>query len=311
MRPETLVRSIHFEDFSGREFERLCFAYVLRLYKWRTIAWYGQLGGDSGRDIWGVLPSGETVCFQCANHLQLRFNKARADIQKLISGSNGVPNRFILIAGHGVSAAMRDRVTEHAIFKGIASSEVWSGEELEERLRRDAPVLLKRFVEGEPFPESPDALRTFGAAGDKIEDGEILSLMAECFDRPAFTTPFRDESNIPDFKKAITDTIEALNTGIRRLRDGTEIGRIPSRHQLSKKRNKEALAKIVQKLDELRATFDRLVREHAVRPCGCGKDDCPVFTIKPNAAREMDRLRRDILSGFARVCPSFHPRLPP
>ena len=45
--------------------------------------------------------------------------------------------------------------------------------------------------------------------------------MAECFDRPAFDTPFRDESNVPDFKKAITDTIEALNTGIHRLRDGT------------------------------------------------------------------------------------------
>lgn len=128
---------------------------------------------------------------------------------------------------------MRDRVKKQAISKGIASSEVWSGEELEERLRRDAPMLLKRFVEGESFPESPDGLRAFGAAGDKIEDGEILSQMAECFDR-----------------------------------------------------------------------------EREVMPCGCGKDDCPVIMIKQDAAREMDRLRGDILSGFARVCPSFHPRLP-
>lgn len=51
MRPETLVRSIHFEDFSGRDFERLCFAYVQCDGAWRTIEWYGQLGGDSGRDI--------------------------------------------------------------------------------------------------------------------------------------------------------------------------------------------------------------------------------------------------------------------
>jgi hypothetical protein len=164
VKPEALVRSIHFEDFSGRDFERLGFAYVLRRSEWKTIDWYGQLGGDGGRDIWGVRPDGEAVCYQCANHQQLEFEKARADIQKLTSGPNGMPDCFVLISGHRISATMRDRVMKHAMSKGIKSAEIWSGEEFEERLRRDAPVLLKRFVEGEPFPEPPDALRAFGTA---------------------------------------------------------------------------------------------------------------------------------------------------
>ncbi len=35
--PEVAVRPIHFEDFSGPEFERLCLAYLLRVSDWTTI----------------------------------------------------------------------------------------------------------------------------------------------------------------------------------------------------------------------------------------------------------------------------------
>lgn len=50
---EITVQPIHFEDWSGQEFERLAFAYILRVEEWDTIDWYGQLGSDRGRDIWG------------------------------------------------------------------------------------------------------------------------------------------------------------------------------------------------------------------------------------------------------------------
>jgi hypothetical protein len=33
------------------------------------------------------------------------------------------------------------------------------------------------------------------------------------FDRPAFYTPIHHESNLEDFKQAITDTIKAIGTG--------------------------------------------------------------------------------------------------
>jgi hypothetical protein len=35
--PEVVVLPIHFEDRSGTEFERLCFAYLLRAFEWNSI----------------------------------------------------------------------------------------------------------------------------------------------------------------------------------------------------------------------------------------------------------------------------------
>jgi len=97
--PEATVLPVHFEDRSGIEFERLCFAYLLRAFEWKAIDWYGQLGGDAGRDIWAVRKSGETECFQCANHARLKFKKAEEDLAKVVTGPNGAPTKFTLITG--------------------------------------------------------------------------------------------------------------------------------------------------------------------------------------------------------------------
>ena len=52
------VRPIHFEDFSGSEFERLVFAYHL-CDGWTDLAWFGQTRSDQGRDIVGTRPFDE------------------------------------------------------------------------------------------------------------------------------------------------------------------------------------------------------------------------------------------------------------
>jgi hypothetical protein len=305
--PEATVLPIHFEDRSGSEFERLCFAYLLRAFEWKTIDWYGQLGGDSGRDIWAVRKTGEAECFQCANHRALKFKKAEEDLAKLVAGPNGLPTRFTLITGGKVTAEMKQKVAAHALAVGIREAEVWSGPEFEERLRRDEPLLLRRFVEGVPFPETVDALRVMSLHGE-VGDDEILALMAECFDRPAFTTEFRSESSIPDFKKAITDTIEALNTGVRRLRDGTEIGRIPRRAQLNDPAKRAVVEEVVGLLVELRARYDEFVASGDIRKC-CGNPECGMWNFHPRAANVMDDLRERILHEFGRVAPGRGPRL--
>jgi hypothetical protein len=46
--PAKLVHPIHFEDYGGKEFERLVFAYHVRAYRWRSLEWYGQIGSDMG-----------------------------------------------------------------------------------------------------------------------------------------------------------------------------------------------------------------------------------------------------------------------
>ncbi len=134
--------------------------------------------------------------------------------------------------------------------------------------------------------------------------------MAKCFDRPAFTTEFRSESNLPDFKKAITDTIEALNTGVRRLRDGTEIGRIPRKAQLKDPVKRAAVEHVVELLVGLRSQYDEFVASGDIRKC-CGNPDCGMWDFRPRAAFVMDDLRERILHEFARVAPGRVPRLRP
>lgn len=152
-RPETIVGPIHFEDRGGTEFERLVFAFVSRLKHWEEIEWLGQTGDDEGRDIWGVF-NGETYCYQCANYRKVVFQKAQRDIMRLVD-ENHIPNYLIVVTGGRVSADMRTKIKQFAVSQNIHNVQVWSGTELEEKIRRDNPDLIRRFVNGETFPELP------------------------------------------------------------------------------------------------------------------------------------------------------------
>jgi hypothetical protein len=216
--PAKYVQPVHFEDFDGIQFERLVFAYHARADKWLAIEWCGQTGSDLGRDIWGIRDAGEggqeTVCIQCVNRGSLTFAKAESDLSKVLKAINGTPQRFRFVARSAVSANMRDKIKAHVLSKGVRHCDIWSGPEFEEFLRRDAEALLKRFIDGESFPDAAPDLLIFAQADSALSDDEALAMIAKLFDRPAFYTPIHQESNLGDFKQAITDTIQALGTGM-------------------------------------------------------------------------------------------------
>jgi hypothetical protein len=163
--PAKYVQPVHFEDFDGAQFERLVFAYHARTEKWKSLEWYGQTGSDLGRDIWGVRDEndgGETVCVQCVNRGRFTFEKAETDLAKVLNAGNGTPQRFRYVTRSAVSAKMRARIRTHALSNGVRKCDIWSGAEFEEFLRRDAEALLKRFVEGEMFPDCSATIRTPG-----------------------------------------------------------------------------------------------------------------------------------------------------
>jgi len=307
--PAKYVQPIHFEDFDGLEFERLVFAYHARAENWRSLEWYGQSGSDLGRDIWGIRDDGtkvgESVCVQCVNRGNFKFDKVRADISKILTAVNGVPKRFRVVTRAAVSATMREKIQKHALASGVSHADIWSGGEFEEFLRRDAESLLKRFTEGEAFPDAAPDLITFSQADSPLSDDDALALMAKLFDRPAFYTPIHAESSLPDFKQAITDTIQALGTGIWKARDSQVIARIPSRHRLKNDGLRKKLQAVERALATLRAKFDELIRTGIVRHCECNKPDCPVFFMPSDAAYELDRLRRDALKLFREADPGF------
>jgi hypothetical protein len=309
-KPTISVRRVHFEDFDGHEFERLALAYLIRKVKYKTIEWYGETGSDLGRDIWIVEVDGSTMCVQCANRKQLAFAKVQHDLERIESGEHGIPKTFIVIAGASVSSQLRKRIKKAATDRGILSSEVWSGSEFEERLRAEAEPLLKRFAGGEAFPDSPEEMKVFVAsATGKMSDEDILKTIAVIFDRPAFSTPFFHESNLPNFKQAITDTIEALNTGVRHTKEGREIPRIPTRHEVENETTKEQLRLIQLKLIQLRAAYDSLLRTGELRLCSCGDQNCSAVMMSDSAIRELDTLRNELLGDFRRLYPKFSVRV--
>lgn len=285
------VLPIHFEDRSGREFERLAFAFLNSQKQWKTLEWLGESGDDGGRDIWGIMDK-ETYCYQCANYRSLPLAKVTADIDKL-QREKHIPQNFIVICGGKIGNKTRNAIKEYAQHAGILCTEIWSGAEFEEKLRTLAPELIERFVHGVDFPKK------------NVTDRDILIAFSGCFDRPAFTTTFRNEVNIPDFKKAITDTIEVLNTGIHRLRDGTIIETFPSRHQIKDADIRQNMAVIYDKVVQLRNTFNALKKEQEIKPCGCDQEDCPVYILTDKACKAMDGLRNQILGDFSGLMPDF------
>jgi hypothetical protein len=289
------VQPVHFEDFSGHQFERLVFAYHLRSERWRSLEWYGQSGSDQGRDIWGERQAGGSLCIQCVNRQALVATKVTQDLDNIVRARGGIPDSFLVVCASAVSAKLRDKVKEHARKCGIVECDIWSGQEFEERLRQHAESLLRRFVEGVTFPDDPIELRQFVDA-KAVDDHVVIERFVEVFDRPAFHTPFDQESSLPAFHQAIGDTIQALNTGIWQTREGKEIERLPSRHQLLSRKLRDELALVVRDLTELRARFEKLIREGEIRPCGCNAPDCAVFFFSPDAAQQMDALRREVIA---------------
>ena len=162
--------------------------------------------------------------------------KAKIDMSKAIKATGSVPDSFKFVSRGAVSDAGRTRIEQAAASLRIRHVTIWSGVEFEENLRLRAKYLLHRFVQGVEFPDVEADIQKFTDDFPELSDTDAPQLIAAVFDRPAFRTPFQQESSLPAFQQAIEDTIGALNTGLWRTREGVEIRRIPSIHHLKNQR---------------------------------------------------------------------------
>lgn len=300
--PITFTKTVHpidFSNLSGHEFERLVFAVLLRMHAWHSLDWFGQTGGDGGRDIVGTRDNSYghkvTVVVACANWKAFTSTKGNSDIDKFVRSLPTPPHEVVLVAGNSVSSATKEKCRDHAASIGIRDAQIWSGPEFEEHLRFHAASVLKRFYDGENLPDEPAELRDFVQQLDPSTEREAGELVARLFKRPAFSTPIQCESSLPAFRQAIADTIGALNTGVWRDREGAIISRIPSRYAFPSRQVRDALGKCVDALNALRITFDDGIRTNSIRPCGCGKADCPIFMIDHECGKQIESDRSEVL----------------
>lgn len=309
-KPSKYVQPIHFEDFDGAQFERLVFAYHARTDRWRSLEWFGQQGKDKGRDIVGIREvdgrkDGECVCVLCANWRKLTRAKVKTDITKALSSLQQKPDKIRVVCGHDIPAGLRDNAKQFAQSKGICDCEAWSGKEFEELIRARAESLLLRFVQGDAFPDVANDLLMFAWGAVPANENERLALIAMAFDRPAFSTPINQESSLPAFKKAITDTIQVLKTGVWETRSGHVIRRLPTKTDITNRTTHDALAETERSLIDLRTCFDELVRRGHIRHCGCDDPDCPVHMMDHKAIHDLTYARDRVLESFRSAYPAY------
>lgn len=146
-------------------------------------------------------------------------------------------------------------------------------------------------------------LQRYVAKALPLSDAEIAGASLASLDRPAFRTPFQQESSLPRFRLAIIETIAAIN-GDRLPGAASSL----SRSDVHDAAIRSALDTIVEKLVALRSSFDDLQREGEIKPCGCQEPDCPVFMLSETAVREMDRRRSALLAAAHAVSAAFPER---
>lgn len=292
------VFPINFLNLSGDEFERLVFASLFRMHAWKTLDWFGQTGGDDGKDIIGVRDdqygSPETVVFACANWKTFTSTKGIGDIDKIVASLPTPPAEIIIVAGSNVSAETKEKCIAHAKTRGVKAAQVWAGTEFEEQLRFHADSVLRRFFEGEELPHEPSAIRDLIANLNPSDDQEAGLLIARLFTRPAFMTPISGESSLPAFSQAIGDTINALNTGVWRDREGTLITRICPIHLFSNNTVKDSLDETVKVLIQLRMEFDNGLKKGQIRSLSTQLDG-PWFEIEPKLCNKLESKRYQAL----------------
>ncbi len=294
------VHPINFAPLSGKDFERLAFALMLRMHSWKDIDWYGQSGDDGGRDIVGTRAAewgrDHVVIVACANWRSFTSTKGKGDIDKFVDELETPPDEAILISGGPVSAKVKDTCRAHARSRDIRICKVWSGTEFEEFLRFHASSVVKRFFEGNKLPDDPSELRGMVAELAPTSSVEMVKMLRRIFDRPAFRDRIHEESSLPAFRHAIEDTIGALNTGIWRDRHGAIVARVLSREDFQSQTVRDDLGACVDSLMALRGAFDKGLRDEAIMPCQCDVPDCPTFMMDPATAQELSQLRTAALA---------------
>ncbi|ODS32893.1 MAG: hypothetical protein SCARUB_01999 [Candidatus Scalindua rubra] len=94
-------------------------------------------------------------------------------------------------------------------------------------------------------------------APETLDDQAALGTVYLFFDRPAFRLAFENEASIPDFDRAMKDTILALNTGVLRTRDGFVVARGKPRSAFSDlftRKQLEAATSIIEQITVILAS---------------------------------------------------------
>jgi hypothetical protein len=124
----------------------------------------------------------------------------------------------------------------------------------------------------------------------------------QCFDRPAFKTPFDQEISEEDFIQAIEDTLTAINTGKLFDRKNRELlAEGISRHNLSNSASRSEMARISSILQNIRDTYKLAIDNERIRTFEAnGKYVMP--NRDPAVAKQIDQLKDEAVEAVKSIC---------
>jgi len=153
----------------------------------------------------------------------------------------------------------------------------------------------------------------------RINDVELIRFFAQCFDRPAFQDPFRQEGSMESFDKAMEDTLTAINTGcLRSSKDGGVLSQAWGKSFLTNAKWRDQMDVIADLLRALRARYAGAKKKGIIHG-EARNDGTEYYCIHDSSIADwMDSTRAQILQIFSELCkeagvqapvfPRFHPR---
>src|SRR4051812_16509519 len=144
------AHTLPFEKLAPGDFERLCLWLVQR-EGYSRIEHLGEAGSEGGRDV-VAWKDGRRFVFQCKRVRAFNTSQARKEIEKLRDlPVADQPHEFVFVVARAVRADTRDAIRK--IWGDEATCHFWSGNELDERVKRH-PDVLEEFFQLPPEPRT-------------------------------------------------------------------------------------------------------------------------------------------------------------
>ncbi|WP_318441336.1 restriction endonuclease [Photobacterium leiognathi] len=310
------MKKIHFEDYSGKQFEYLVYAYMARSYPWISLEWLGRAGSEGGRDIWGVRFAGyddnghiieKKVCIQCKNVVDSTGPKSiEKELDKVKNHVEKQVDEYWLV-GSRTSDYGREKIRKYAKkHNNIETVKFLDAEEFEEHLWRDTPSLARRFLSGIPFTTDMEEILSKGEHDLPPTMTERLARLRPIFHRNAFRLPMRNELSAYTFMQAIQGTQRALLTGSWVTNEGTKLGTVPNLSDFDKFDNYQVLVRIDGLLTDLHKVAAEIFNRMGLAPMTTSKSKLvetgDLFVDYCNLA---DSIREEIEQCLVQLYPDF------
>lgn len=306
-----MTRQIDFSNLRGPEpnawqnFELLCANLIELRYSEQNVSRVRADPGDNGMDIVVGPIEQPNFVFQCKYFLsrigESQKQQIRRSYRRLPAASYPWNMTWTLVTPIDPSAGERSWFDSHFVNGRRQSASRWWGRSHLINLLTQFPHVGEAYFGWEETRMIKEIHQAVVNNVETLDDDQGLQIAYLFFDRPAFRLGFTNEASIPDFRRAIEDTILALNLGILRTRDGHIAAKGKPKSSFVDKSIRDAMEVAVNSLEELASSLAKAIEGGVFRQWG-NAETVWVFDRHDfrgiHTSMEMNRLRNAAIDAM-------------